>query len=427
MKLINYAEINFEKKFFLLGALFLLTAPILSLIFFLVSIILVKFKNQNEPKKEIRNKDLLWASFFMILSCIFQGLNLQTTNHLSIGYDISLSWVGLLNWFPLFISFYFLKPFVDDPKDRKLFLITILIGSAPIMIFIGLSQYFKLYDGNLNLFNGLIRWFSFDYDSWNSGIAINPIFSNPNYSASWILISWITTLYLLEFPKTFFKKITYIFLLLGIFTILLLTRSTNAYLGLFLSFPVYKGIKSIKVLSKLSILSVFIIFLITIFGNVFFSELNFNNIISSLQTRIIIWKETIFFILQKPIIGWGASSYPLVFEKKIGYIINHAHNLPLELAYSYGLPCTFIIFRYLYIIPLKAYLKIIQNHPKNFKDTPEHYIDLLWVSTTLILLFTQLLDIHYYDGRFSIVIWILISGSQEILKNSHKIDSDKSK
>ena len=42
--------------------------------------------------------------------------------------------------------------------------------------------------------------------------------------------------------------------------------------------------------------------------------------------------------------------------------------------------------------------------------------DKAWISTLIILLFSQMVDVQYFDGRISIILWILLSGSRNILE-----------
>jgi hypothetical protein len=51
------------------------------------------------------------------------------------------------------------------------------------------------------------------------------------------------------------------------------------------------------------------------------------------------------------------------------------------------------------------------------RNKSEHDIyDKAWVSTVVILLFSQMVDVQYFDGRISIILWILLSGLRNILE-----------
>ena len=38
------------------------------------------------------------------------------------------------------------------------------------------------------------------------------------------------------------------------------------------------------------------------------------------------------FILENPIFGWGAASFPILYKLKSGEWFGHSHNLPFELS-----------------------------------------------------------------------------------------------
>ena len=89
----------------------------------------------------------------------------------------------------------------------------------------------------------------------------------------------------------------------------------------------------------------------------------------------------------------------------------HAHNLPLELFLSYGIPVGIIILLpiiYLFIFSTKT---IFFN--KLFKTS---IFDKAWVISFMLFLFSQLVDIQYFDGRISITFWILLAGAKNIIE-----------
>ena len=48
-------------------------------------------------------------------------------------------------------------------------------------------------------------------------------------------------------------------------------------------------------------------------------------------------------IYNNPIFGSGAGSFPEIFQSEHGIWKGHAHNLPLELIISYGIPVGILI------------------------------------------------------------------------------------
>ena len=128
-------------------------------------------------------------------------------------------------------------------------------------------------------------------------------------------------------------------------------------------------------------------------------------------------------LIQNPIFGTGANSFPEIFKIQTGIWKGHAHNLPLELIISYGIPAGLLIILPIFLI---TYLGTKYTFFFNTKGNQSIY-DKAWVSSLIVLLITQMVDVQYFDGRISIAFWILISGSRCILNenNSRIIMSDE--
>ena len=60
-------------------------------------------------------------------------------------------------------------------------------------------------------------------------------------------------------------------------------------------------------------------------------------------------------------------------------------------------------------------LFINKNYGKNF------YIDKAWFLATSIVVVNHIFDIQYYDGRISLISWILLAGLKNILDENQKI------
>ena len=399
---------------------FLLIAPIISLLIF-ISAIYVKNK-KNHVKINFKNvdKELVFITFLMILSCI---INSFLKDKLIIGKFTQLNfWIDLFNWIPFFISFYLVKPFVTEKVNRKNFLLAIFTISAPIMIIIGWLQILDINEGSLNLFGGLIRWFPYAADTHNMGDAINPIFKSSNYSATGLLICFGASLsFVFDKSKTISERISLITLLVGIFTSILLTRSSIAILCISLLIPIFLGIHRYKYMfSILSFIGIFIIFISLIKNDLFFREFNIVNIFASLEVRFSIWKETLNYILQKPLFGWGAGAFPLLYGNKDGYTIHHAHNLFLELAFNYGIPTSLMMMNFILKIPINTYKKVFYKKKNRILNSKLSLIDRTWVTLIFLLIIVQFFDTQIYDGRINLILWLLISGCHQICHEKNK-------
>ena len=133
-------------------------------------------------------------------------------------------------------------------------------------------------------------------------------------------------------------------------------------------------------------------------------------------TRAEIFSSAIQLIKSNPIFGIGAASFPEIFYSQTGFWKGHSHNIILELAISYGLPATIIIFTtFSFIIILSG--KIIFSQKRLDIISP---IDkALWASLFFFLI-SQLVDIQYFDGRISTIMWILMAALKKIIESSNK-------
>ena len=405
-----------EDKLFYFGGSLVIIAPIISFILFIGSLLLKYKKYSLRTFSRNLNKGLVYLTLFMVITCIFNIF--FPSKLLTSGWDPANVWLSLMNWVPFFIFIYFIKIFLKEKKNRKFFLISLLIGSAPALVIVGLLQFLEIAKGEINFFNGLIRWFPYYREYINLGNAINPIFKNSNYSATAILICWIPSLSLaIQNSINITKKILLINLLLGIFITILLTKSSVAFLCICLSIPIFFGFERYKLyLMMASFLGIFVLFISLIQEDFFFREFNIVNILSTLDARIQIWKESLEYIVQKPLFGWGGGSFPILVSEKDGYQIFHSHNIFLELAFNFGIPCSLIMMNYLIINPIKTYLIILKNNTKKIFSNQ----DIVWVSTTILLIISQLFDITIYDGRLNLCLWIFLAGCIEIEREQHK-------
>ena len=105
----------------------------------------------------------------------------------------------------------------------------------------------------------------------------------------------------------------------------------------------------------------------------------------------------------------------MIFELETGFWKGHSHNLPIELAISYGLPAAIVLFT--------TIISIVYLSGRNifFRKGYEIFIidKAIWAALFSFLL-TQLFDIQYLDGKISILAWMLISSLKNIIDESNK-------
>ena len=125
-----------------------------------------------------------------------------------------------------------------------------------------------------------------------------------------------------------------------------------------------------------------------------------------------IWRYTLSFISEKPIFGHGSNAFPNLIFNETGFWKGHAHNLPLELMVNYGIPTTLILLIPIIYLIYKSFIKIFIEIIKINKET---IIDRVWIISLSTMILSHLVDIQYYDGRISIIGWLLLAGTRNIL------------
>ena len=85
---------------------------------------------------------------------------------------------------------------------------------------------------------------------------------------------------------------------------------------------------------------------------------------------------------------------------------------------SYGIPTTLILLIPIIYLIYKSFIKIFIEIIKVNKET---IIDRVWIISLSTLILSHLVDIQYYDGRISIIGWLLLAGTKNIfLENKIK-------
>ena len=416
---------------FLLGVFLLASAVGISIIFLLISVIIscLKFKDFFKDKW---NYPFMFSSIFMLLSTFFHFQNSKYQPVKNI--DPNLSLVGLINWIPLFLCFWAFQSYLNTQQKRVLTGKTLIYGSIPV-IFSGILQLLNI-NGPFELFNGLIVWFQKPISDIGS---LSGLFNNQNYAGLWMVMVWPFCLCELTKKNRNFLKKLIIFLVSSSFTtFIFLTDSRNALLGLIISTPIVLGTSSlIWYLPTLIILFLFLaIAVIPIFPDslqifmksiipsrlyTLFPEVGFQYFGS--YPRVIKWLSAFNFIFERPIFGWGAASFPIIYRLKSGEWFGHAHNLPLELALSYGIIPSITIFTTYIIILFLAFKKLL-NTEKILKEPYLLGYKRAWFASSLIFFLSHLVDIQYFDVRISIFCWILLAGLKTFLEDKEKVEEE---
>jgi len=402
--------------FFILGIFFLPSTLLIGSFFLLIAGLIGSFK-QKSYFNDKWNLMLFSSGILMLLSCILQKFFLS--NIYSDILNSNLSFIGLGNWLPLFWLFWTLQTYLDSTRKRRIFAISLISGSLPVIL-TGFAQYFFNINGPFKTLNGLIIWYQRPIEE---PAGLSGLFSNQNYAGSWLCIVWPFCLALiLDNWDVFHKRIIEYFFLISVGLAAFLTNSRNAWLGIITSIPIMilKRKIHLYVFSILisSIVSLYLIFpnldsetqktIINLIPNTIMNEFSQDGYIGLDVSRLEIFANAINYIIQSPLFGYGSTSFTKIFQYKTGFWKGHSHNLLFELALSYGIPVAILLFSTISSTLIFSFKKIF------IKNNFTIYEKAFWASSFTYLL-SQLVDIQYFDGKISIIFWILLAGLKNII------------
>ena len=397
-------------KFFNLGVFFLLSAPFVAAVFLLISSVISSLNSDINYFQDKSNRIFIISSI-VIISTTFLNHIYHTENNVIAGYKPLVNWIGILNWIPYFFFFWTFQKFLDSSVLRKNTVINLINGSIPLLLTM-IGQYWFGWHGPFKALNGLLIWFQRPIIP---GGGVSGLFNNQNHAGSWLVIILpflIACMNQISHSKLQKFVVSFLISLVGIF--IYLTQSRNALLGSILSLQlIYQNKYFLTFLITFALLMISLISLNDIFKNELFFG-NFSNFSFNLESfpRFNILKESIFFIIERPFIGWGSASFPLLFISRKSEWYGHSHNIFIELAISYGLISAALIGYAIFSILFKSFKSIYllkQFSSKKEKSQPYHF-DKAWWTATTVLLFSQLFDIQYFDFRIGMIFWILLSG-----------------
>lgn len=428
-----------ELNSFYLSAIFIPSALPIGILLLIISIFSFIFEDNKNFKKDQINYLFLLVIVFMIISCIISYINfdigmvesywnkkvIQNTQKINIFID-------LCNWLPFFLLYFVSQKYLQNVDGRIKFARNLLIGTLPVILSFILQYWFRLY-GPFKFLFGTIVWFQKPLED---GIGVSGLFSNQNYAAAWLTtILPFSIFYIYKNKSQFLKRIFSSILLLIISYFIILTNSRNALFGLILSFVIFFGLRGplnlffISFLGGLSILGFYL--LIPKFFDQFIYALLSNPLINKLinfeitnyirYPRLEILNITFNLIPQRPIWGFGSGTFPSMYGASGGlYDAQHTHSLPIQIAYDYGIPVAFLICLIVTYLFLRSFRLIFFN--ANNSDL----IDKSWLVACLITILCNLSDITYFDGKISILFWILLGGINCIF-HERKLARDQSK
>lgn len=398
---------------FLIGTFFLASALPISGIFFLFAIVISFYKNKLTIFNDKWNYPLFFSTGLLIVSTLNSSL-FNPPVEASKSESISII-VGIFNWIPLFISFWAFQAYLKNKSQRELFAKYLIAGSIPVLISCILQYWFNIY-GPFETLNGLIIWFQKPING-NSGVS--GLFSNQNYAGFWLSAIWPFSIYVLRnIKKRISLKIIFFIISLFIFYLTILTNSRNGLISILISTTFLFKIKFFIILLLLILLFLVIYFYLInpsitglFYPNSFLPiemlEQIYTFKLSNLLSfpRFEIWSKATKLIFERPFLGWGASTFAIIYSLKGGvYEIQHTHNIPLELAYNFGIPLSIVLCTFSTYLLFRGW-RILLIKEKNYLD-----INLYWLTSLSVIFISHINDISYYDGKISLLIWILLAG-----------------
>ena len=391
----------------------------------LIGSIVSLINRKENPLKDRWSFFLITISTLMVISCLYQTIS-QTNAELD-EWNISLTWIGLFNWIPFFYLFISIKDFLKTTEQRLRVSILLLSGSIPVLI-TGFGQYFFNWEGPISLWNGLITWYLKPIEPH---LGLSGLFSNQNYAGTWMSLIWPLSLSLFFINKiNVYKRIIALLILFLLTFAIILTTSRNALFGLIISIPIIIGIKSLLIILGILLLLIFLIYsqaslpfsenLINLLSSIlppqFINKFNKFDLINILEyRRINLWKNSIELIATKPLFGLGAASFPILYElyyQPKFYTEEHTHNLFLEISAGYGFLVSSMLLFFIFSLIYFSWRKLNSDtfNPK------ESIINRSWLASTVVLVSSQMNDITYYDGRISVMLWVLLAGLKNMIK-----------
>ncbi len=421
-------------KIFHIGILLLAAAPSLSFLLLIISSVIGSIKRKDNYFKDKYNFPFLLATLLMVINCILITIRADFIYNQS----PSLAWIGLLNWIPFFWCFWSFQIYLKNEILRIQAAKYFLIGSLPVL-FSGFTQYFLAWYGPYEIFNKLIIWYQ---RPLSEGAGVTGLFNNYNYCGAWlsIVLALIIGLFFKEAHHKSLKSINLILIFAFIYMIIL-TTSRNALLAVLITLILLVPIKKFTFLfiSFFASLGVLLIKLIPIFPSnikdflfIFIpsslllkTDLSPINELSSFP-RIELWFKSIELIKSNPLIGYGGGSFSYLYNQNNGQFegMQHSHNLALEIAFNYGLPSSVLIIGGMLFLLFKSSNRFKFNQREFLSKTKNALFefDNAWITSFIIFIFLHMFDISYFDGRISLIAWILLAGMRQIISENKKVN-----
>ena len=325
-----------------------------------------------------------------------------------------LAWAGLANWLPFFWGFWGFQPYVISTTARHRCSLWLVAGTVPVLT-TGLGQLWWGWAGPWELLGGLIVWFV-EPGGKPEG-RLSGLFDYANIASAWLAMVWPLALAALVQPGLKQRqRLVVLVLAIALVVGLVLTESRNGWGALVLAVPVVLGPPSWPWLVPLLALALLPVVVSVLPGmpaflqdparqvvpDALWARLNDSQYAGErvlASTRISQWTVALQLISERPWLGWGAAAFSIIYPLRTGQWHGHAHNLPLELATSHGLPAASLVIGLVLVLMVVSLRRGLSG-----------LFDRAWWAALLILLVLHGTDLPFFDSRLNIAGWILLAG-----------------
>ena len=183
---------NFGLILFQIGILLLAAAPTISIFFLLVASATGGFDRRDKFLSDKLAFPLIISGVLMFINALILTFKKEFiygqagiySKFAIYSQDLSLLWIGLLNWLPFFWCFWSFQKYLRNNKLRIQAARLFLLGTLPVLIS-GFCQYFLGIYGPYRFLNNLIIWYQ---RPLGSDKGVTGIFNNQNYAGAWLCI-----------------------------------------------------------------------------------------------------------------------------------------------------------------------------------------------------------------------------------------------
>ena len=403
---------------FQFGLFLLPSSALLAGLLLLTALVLGSCQRAQPFWRDPWNWPLLIAALLMLFGCVQ-------------AYSEARPWVGLGNWLPFFWAFWGFQPYLVTDQARRRCALWLVAGTVPVVI-TGLGQLWWGWQGPWQVLGGLIVWFVAPGGEPQG--RLSGLFDYANIAGAWLALVWPFCLAALLQPAlNRLRRSMALAVAIAVVAALVLTDSRNAWGGLILAIPFVLGPARWPWLLPLMAMALMPVILAVVPGTPsglqqwartlvpegIWARLNDMRYIQErelMSTRLSQWGVALQLIDLRPWLGWGAAAFSVLYPLRTGRWHGHAHNLPLELAVSHGLPVALLVVGTVLALLITALRRGVFNAGDLTKrGLSSTVFDRAWWAASLILVMMHATDMPFFDSRLNIAGWILLAGLRCII------------